>query len=295
MTLAAAAHEIRRRARRLLERRRIRELRQPILPPTAQELIWLDGEAVQVTPAFRDELGPDLAAFKKGTHLFFKKEMRPLFRQVPFGNLVTRWVSRPYAWLWAWLCGKPVVAPEVESMKVIFHLQRYGVVLPRLLAAGQNNIKPWEIQSFLLTQPLQGALPLVQFLATADPASRRRAVREAGRVLRQMHAANCYVEKRDGAGIADLLAVSCSGAGKLTVALTTVHGIEKTRHANPARVQRDLAALARVPAGTCSQTDLLRGLLSYVGRPRLTVGTKAFASRVLSRLSASKSLRRIAA
>jgi tRNA A-37 threonylcarbamoyl transferase component Bud32 len=311
LTLAAAAHEVRRRANRLLERRRIREMRQPPLAPGTQNLIWLDGEALLVTREFRDELGGQAAAWlgsllQKGSETSSadagapgqtRKDSRPLFREqavalpgARFAHLVTRWASRPWRWLWARLRRRTLVAPELESMKVLFRLQRYGVVLPRLLAAGQKHLKPWQTQSFLLTEPQSGAVPLPTFLAEAGPAARRAVLRQAAGVLRQMHQASCYLEhdKRDFIG--DLLTVCAAG----TVALATVHGIEKSHYPNPMRGQHDLAALVRCLEGACSRTDLLRGLLHYLGLVHLTPAAKRFTGRVLRRLEGGRRARRVA-
>src|SRR5207302_10863513 len=144
-------------------------------PAGTQNLIWLRGEELLVTREFRDEVN----ALEKGTQLFpDEKEPRPLFRDVALpgarlAHLVTRWASRPGRWLWACLRRRPLVAPELESMNVLFRLERYGLVMPRLLAAGQKSLKPWQTQSFLLIEPLAGAVPLPEFLAHANPALRR--------------------------------------------------------------------------------------------------------------------------
>jgi tRNA A-37 threonylcarbamoyl transferase component Bud32 len=294
--LRTAAEEIRRRSLRLLERRRIREIRQTPLAAGTQNLIWLDGEALQVTREFRDELGgqipPWLSAKKVSGPFAVKTVLLPGSR---FAHFVTRSVRQPWRMFWAWMMRRSLVAPELESMKVIFRLQRYGVVLPRLLAAGQENVKPWQIQSFLLTEPLKETVPLPRFLREADQATRREAIRRAGQVLRQMHQATCYVEDGEYQAVSGLLTVCCQGSGRPAVALATVHGIEKSSCPNPVRAWRDLAALAQALAGACTRTDLLRGFLGYIDRPGLGPGTKRFARRVLQRLATPRRKRRIAA
>jgi tRNA A-37 threonylcarbamoyl transferase component Bud32 len=292
LTLATAAAEVSRRSRHLLERRRIREMRQPPLPVGRQNLVWLDGEQLLVTREFQAEMGELL---KKGTACFSAPVPRPAphvtevtLPGARLAHLVTRWASRPWLWLWSCLRRRPLVAPELDAMKVLFRLQRYGVVMPRLLAAGQKHVKPWQMHSFLLTEPLQGAVPLPRFLAHARAAERRTAVRRAAEALRQMHQANCYFQTTNAA---DLLAV-CPGAGVPTVALASVHQIAGLHHANPVRARRDLAAVAGAILHTCSRADLLRGLLVYVGQRRLTPPTRQFARRLLRQLHAP---RRVAA
>ena len=89
VTLSAVAHEIRRRSLRLLERRRIREMRQPPLAVGTQNLIWLDGEALQVTREFLDELGGQIPAWlnaKKVSGPFFARPCRCLALDWPISS-----------------------------------------------------------------------------------------------------------------------------------------------------------------------------------------------------------------
>jgi hypothetical protein len=210
--------------------------------------------------------------------------LRPRLR----AQIVTRWVSRPWRWLWSWLWRRPLVAPELESMKLIFHLQRYGVVVPRLLAAGQKTFRPWQTQSFLLTELLPQAIPLAKYLVLSPPSARRTVSRQAARLLRQMHEASCYL---DEAALDQLLTV-CLAGGAPMVALATIQGIEKKHHPNPARARRDAAALFRVLSQRCSATDLLQALLAYLDKKRLTPSSKAWARKLLE---AVPETRRVAA
>ncbi|HYV34477.1 MAG TPA: lipopolysaccharide kinase InaA family protein [Gemmataceae bacterium] len=285
--LQSVAYEIQRRSQRLLQRRRIREMRQPPMLTGKQNLIWVDGEALQVTREYQRELSTWKPP-EKGTGLFFDTMTLPGKR---IGHLASRLAYQPLRSFWCWLRRKPLIAPEVDSMKVLFRLERYGVVTPKLVAVGQKQIKPWTIQSFLLTEPLQNALPLSEFLGRVDTRSRRAVIRNAARTLRQMHQATCYVEPQKHTQIGELLSVT-SQAG---VALSTVHGIEKSHHPNPVRAQRDLAALVQALTGHCSRSDLLRGLLAYTGQKRLSFAGKLFARRVLSRLAMFHRQRRVAA
>src|SRR6185295_8166572 len=110
-----------------------------------------------------------------------------------------------------------------------------------------------------------------------------------------MHQATCYFHESRYDAAGGLFTVSSQSADTLTVALATIHGIEKSQHPNPGRTQRDLAALALAVRQTCSRTELLRGLLAYVGHNRLTPGGREFARRVLEKLPASTRQRRVAA
>jgi tRNA A-37 threonylcarbamoyl transferase component Bud32 len=296
ITLAAAAHAIRKRTRRLLERRRFREMRQPPLAIGVQNLIWVDGDALVVTREFREEMGGNVPDWLRTPLTAPKNVVRQQAVPLPgtrLAHLVTRWASRPWRWLLSSLRRRPLVAPELESMNILFRLQRYGVVVPRLLAAGQRHVGRWQTQSFLLTEPLQDALPLPQFLANAAPLQRRAVLRQAAQVLRQMHQANCYFEDDKNPTVSRLLTVCWQPPEAPTVALATVQGIEKSHYPNGGRAQRDLVALARHLVPTCSQSDLLRGLLAYLGAKDLTPAVRVFAGKLLRRLNPAR--RRLAA
>src|SRR5207344_2588903 len=64
------AGNIRRLSLQLQQKPRIRELQRLPLPPGTQNLVWLDGEALCLTPAFREHLGdqiPDWLRFGAAT------------------------------------------------------------------------------------------------------------------------------------------------------------------------------------------------------------------------------------
>jgi hypothetical protein len=180
-----------------------------------------------------------------------------------------------------------------ESMNVLFRLQRYGVVMPRLLAAGQQHVRPWQTQSFLLTEPLAGAVPLTQHLVIVPARARGEIVRRAALVLRQMHQANCYLEDGCHHAIGSLLTVRSHPTEGPMLALATVHGIEKSHYPNPMRGQRDAAALVEA-LPSITRADLMRGLLAYLGQERLTPAGKQWARKVLGRVPA-RPQRRVAA
>jgi hypothetical protein len=285
ITLALAARAIRKRSLRLLERRRIREMRQVPLATGVQNLIWLDGEALAVTREFREEMGVGVPQWlrmpaRKNT----VQQQAVALPGARLAHLVSRWASRPWRCLVSLLLGRPLIAPELESMNVLFRLQRYGIVVPRLLAAGQKFLRPWQVESFLLTEPMQNALPLAGYIAKAAPPKRRTVLRQAAQLMRQMHHANCYLDDNRRETVESLLTVCCSSPTKPRVGLATVQGIEKSHYPNAVRGQRDLAALVRHLGATCSRSDLLRGLLAYLALERLTPAAKMFAGKVLRRV-----------
>jgi tRNA A-37 threonylcarbamoyl transferase component Bud32 len=283
LTLASIAREIGRRTRKLLERRWIREMRQPPLACGAQNVIWVDGEALLMTREFREQVGGQappwlrcLAAAQDAASLArAKQQVEPHLR----AQIITPWVSRPWCWLWSWLRRRPLVAPALESMKLIFRLQRYGVVVPRLLAAGQKTIRPWQLQSFLVTEVLADAVPLAEYLVSCSPRARRAVAIQAAKLLRQMHLASCYLQDTAGSR---WLTVCHPPAGLPTVALATVQGVQQTRHTNPTRARRDAVAVLAILSPNCNATDLLRACLAYLEQKRLTPFSKHWARRLLA-------------
>src|SRR5262245_29576589 len=108
--LRSCALRIRKRANRLLKKRYIRELRQPVLPPGRQNLIWLDGEAVCLTREFREEIRGRLSAWLDLLRKPVRAGNEVHRRLVPLagdraGRLVRRRRRRPSSWIWRWLRG----------------------------------------------------------------------------------------------------------------------------------------------------------------------------------------------
>src|SRR5207237_9047243 len=59
------------------------------------------------------------------------------------GHLVHRRASSPLRWLWAWLRGQRLDAPEILQAGTLVRLERSGIRMPRLLAFGQRDLRPW--------------------------------------------------------------------------------------------------------------------------------------------------------
>ena len=149
-------------------------------PSLSQQVVWLDGEALCVTPEFQAALAGRLPEWLRLSRLpsrprqFFSRDQLRL-EEVGHLLLVRRRMIRPFAGIWAWLRGKRLTSPELRRVREIFQLQRAGVITERLLAFGQRSITPWRIESFLLTEPLANAVrvavvptPLVRRLVPQD-------------------------------------------------------------------------------------------------------------------------------
>ncbi len=269
-----AVQHIERTVQRLLRHRHIREERQLPLPGTAQRLIWLDGEALCVTPELHAMLGPQPSADLDAQHRLHQSFTNPA--GTIQATLVRRRADWPLRWLWAWLRGKPLQSHEVRQAALLFRLQRYGLRTPRLFAFGQKHFPPRRTESFLLTQALPDAHDLAAWLGgraaqplfTAERKQRWRLVREAAGVLRRLHEARCYFASK----LAALpLQVQASGGAAPSVVLGSVDGLRIHRRAREWDVLQDLAKLYdSLPRPALSRTDALRFLLAYLGEPCLT-------------------------
>jgi hypothetical protein len=280
-----AARRIRYLARRLLRRRYLREVRREPLPHGAQELLWLDGEALCVTPAFRSSwqgpmpawLGP---AGQKGGVVRSSVHLTEAKR----ATLIRRRRSQPLRWLWAWLRCRPLTSPEVQQAAMLFRLERYGVPAPRLLAFGERHVRPWRTESFLLTEATAEATDLRQRLAdhlgrgvwTAEREQRWRLLRQAAATLRGMHEAQCYLRPGGTGCPGDFpLLVLPGPEGVPTVGLRGTEVVYTARRGNQSLALRDLIHLRDLVSPTaCTRSDQLRFFLSYAALPRLTVAAK---------------------
>lgn len=141
---------IRHQTTRQMRHRHVRELRRPPLPDGTQQLIWLDGEALCVTPAMENVFVPEVPSW--------------LTRPLDPGAFVQTVVSVPGVsraalvrrsrWslgnLWNWLRRRPPGSPEQRQASRLYHLERNGIPAPRLLAYGHRHVSAGRVESFLL-------------------------------------------------------------------------------------------------------------------------------------------------
>lgn len=165
---------------RLGDRRSIRDQRQGVVTPAAQRLVWVAGEAVCAVPAVASDW-PKPAIAKP----FYGCEPGTLPHTLPGGGeavLIRGRSVSPLARGIAWLRGRLWRSPGVTLGRVLFHLERYGIPAPRLLAFGQRLTGPFTAEWFALhTQPVRAL--------SADPDV--RVAELLGRRLRQLHDAGC--------------------------------------------------------------------------------------------------------
>jgi len=152
----------------LNRRRHVRAKRLPPLAAGAQSLTCLDGEALQVTAAYR-ALWP---AFPPAwlTAPDFSGERTVDLPDGSHGVLKCHRRRPEYG----------VISPERVEMSLLYRLERYGIEAPQVLAVGDRRLDSGEVVSFLLTRS-----PVAAGLQPADSAA-------AGAFLARLHDAGCF-------------------------------------------------------------------------------------------------------
>ncbi len=144
--------QVERRAEKLLRHRHIGEQRQ--LRPTdgVQRLIWLDGEALCVTPELHAALSRQAGNTASTTLPNTGSRSAPALATLsgPFQATLVRPPRRwPLRWFWNWLRGKHLMSRELHQAGLLFRLQRYGVgdaaparLWPEAFSAAANGVVP---------------------------------------------------------------------------------------------------------------------------------------------------------
>ena len=279
---------------RLLQRRRIREIREPPLASGTQSLVWLRGEAVCATAEFIATGNARTSEWLEKI-VNYDKQPCPVAEmpvQLPDGRnalLVRRSEIRPVVGLWSFLRRRLPRSPELKQVATLYHLQRYGIATPRLLAFGQHSPSLWRTESFLLTKPVPGQIGFIDWLViqnespceSAGQKNRRMAIRAAATVVRKTHAAGYVFAPSGWAAPGFPLVMHWNRNRQLLVGLSGVAGLRKTRLLHSAGGMSDLAHFQEsVTARLLSRTDALRFFLAYLGEDRLTQFSKMLVRRI---------------
>ncbi len=233
---------IQQRAQRLLQRRSIRDQRLAPVPTatatTAQRLVWLAGEAVCAIPEVAAQWPrpviappfygpPENGRNRSGeTRLWWGHRPAILVRGRAFA---------PWGRLRAWWRAVPWRSPAATAARVLFHLERYGLAAPRLLAFGQRWVGCSWAEWFVLYEPVRGSPVREQWTwATAKQRQRLRGL--LVEYLTRLHDAGVVVVDP-----ATAFAVDDSG-----VALTTPLAVRLVHAVHQRRRRRDLRRLLRI-------------------------------------------------
>ncbi len=152
----ARAFDIHSASRRLAGKRHVREVRDGARPAVAPEVIWLDGEALCVTPDFWAELRGRVPEWLRLDRLTTDANPTTCV-VVPLadgrnGILTSRRRRQPWRWLWSFLGRGRPTSPEVLGAGALFRLRREGLDGPQVLAFGQRRRGLCRTESFLLTE-----------------------------------------------------------------------------------------------------------------------------------------------
>jgi tRNA A-37 threonylcarbamoyl transferase component Bud32 len=277
-SLRRAAKAIARRTQRLWCQRRIREQHCPD-PANAAALVWMDGEALSVTPAFRDAVAGEFPSWllrweERAADLNGTYQTNVQTAPGREATMMLRGGSALASAFWGWIRGRRPTSPELQCAALTFRLERFGVSVPKVLAVGQRHQFPGTSASFLLTESEQPgpALedwlvdPLKQGPACEGLRARREIIRQAGRLMRRIHEAGCRVHWSE-----DRVFVVHADRNRVPrVRLARVQCVEAMRKDSHRDAITDVKRLqGRLAIADASRTDLLRFLLAYLDEEHL--------------------------
>jgi tRNA A-37 threonylcarbamoyl transferase component Bud32 len=181
-------------AARHADRRSVRDQLQPLAAERAQRLVWLAGEAVCVVPEAAPEWPKPAIA-------------PPFYGCGPVGATTVRFAGRdavlirgvefaPVGRLRAWMRSTPWRSPGVTAGRVLFHLERYGIPAPQLIAFGQRLTDRMRAEWFVLHEAPSG-VPLGEWLQRASATELRDLAGPLTEFVRKLHATGCVL--RDAA------------------------------------------------------------------------------------------------
>jgi tRNA A-37 threonylcarbamoyl transferase component Bud32 len=166
-------------SRKVANRRSIRDQRHGP-SPTAQRLVWLAGEKVCAVPDVAEHwpepaVGPPFYDQPPGVETL----------RMPDGRAAVLIRGRsiaPWGRLRAWLRGRSWRSLGVTLGRLAFHLERYGIPAPRLLAFGQRMNGLAATDWFIVHTP---SASLILECVSSEEAGR------LGQLLRRLHDAGC--------------------------------------------------------------------------------------------------------
>ncbi len=201
-----------------------------------QRLVWVEGETIVAIPEVA-MIWPAKPTQKPFYGLPAGTEPVEL-ADVTIGKLIRFKSFDPLGRIVAVLRERPWRSPAANAARVLFHLQRFDIAGPKLLAFGQRQTSLWCVESFVIVDNPDPILqPPVSFA-------------EIGRFLHRLHEVGCRFRRCDP-GEAPLLAL----APELEL---TIHVVRRIS----AKQARSELAAALVG---WNHTDMMQVLLSYSG------------------------------
>jgi tRNA A-37 threonylcarbamoyl transferase component Bud32 len=280
-SLRLVGESIQKMACQLLKHRHIRQARLTALAQVSQNVVWLKGEALCVTPDFLDRAKAGLDPLKSLSTLSCpssrveRKEI--VFSEGQSAILTLRKERRLTALLRSKLLAKKWAAPEVRQAGLLFRLQRLGIATPKLLGFGQAHRRLGVVDSFILTSHSLDNCALSSF-KPRTLREYRSLIRETGVLLKRVHEAGCHFRDPIEWGI-DFEVVP---EPQFTVGLGRIDNVV-LQGGNPSlRQKRDLI---RITTGhtplVWSRTDVIRLVSAYLGVDALDAEGRALARYLL--------------
>ncbi|MFO0969871.1 MAG: lipopolysaccharide kinase InaA family protein [Gemmataceae bacterium] len=258
----------------LLSKRRIRELRQLPLPHLAQNLIWVDGEALTMTLDFWKETGGQAPAW---LHMPLPPARLPALEEViiPQDNrelrLTRRWFTPSLLRSLPGARKTGFPSPEFEQVGALIRLQRFGLRGPRLLAVGHRDLPSGGKYSFLLVEPSEEARPLEE---APDVDMQPWFPALLGRFLRQMHEAG-YGLKQSPFRPTAQWGVMGEDEDEGELVFLRLEGIQRSKLPAEQRLLQDLHWVGHEAPLHWTENALTELVRTYVGRQRWTAEAAA--------------------
>jgi hypothetical protein len=227
---AEMVRRIERAATKQAKRRSIRDQRQPTVTENPQRLVWLAGEAVCAVPEVAAIWPSPAVAAPFYGELFADESCITLADGRP--AVLLRQRASVFPRLVAKVRGRAWRSAGATLGRILFHLERYGIPAPRLLAFGQLESSP-SAESFVLFDPPAG-VPLTEWLRHSNSAD---VMQQCESLLQRLHDAGCRLTAH-----ADVFRVD--DRGRVTIADPRAIRLDRKLSAHARRA--DFARVARL-------------------------------------------------
>ncbi|HEV8062375.1 MAG TPA: lipopolysaccharide kinase InaA family protein [Gemmataceae bacterium] len=261
-------------SRRISRQRRLRERVRVQTADREPSLVWRDGEALCMTREFEACLGSDRPAWLALENLPKKPGRLKIEELVQVPTLGSAELTRRRQQSWSLLLSKLTgrlrpSSPELRHAGFLFRLERLGLPVARVLAFGQRSGGQGKLESFILRSRSENSQSPRQWLESCrqdrgELAAKRKLLRQAGGLLRQLHRGNFYFAEAGRDPIESIFAVIQEASGIAQVRIDRADALISRRHESVQQALKDLRKLWKTPSGRLlTRTDHLRVLLAY--------------------------------
>jgi tRNA A-37 threonylcarbamoyl transferase component Bud32 len=206
-------------------RRSIQDQRHSVIHPTGQRLVWVADEAVCAIPSIAKNWPEPAVGYP-----YYFADPGTCEIKLPNGQwayLIRGQAVAPFGRLGARLRGRPWRSRGVTLGRLLFHLERYGIAAPKLLAFGQRLTGICSAEWFVLhSLPAKACTHPDPYLAE-----------QLGKCLRQIHDAGCRLVSYP---------LTVFGVHQQTVCVRDVTGVQLASSITDSLRERDLDRLLNV-------------------------------------------------